>query len=173
MMLRRSCWMVLWASVFLSPALARRPRPCVTVDQASKMTGKSLCVAAHVYDVVQLPDGTRFLDVCSPQTPDSACRFTIISLRQDRKDVGDLSQYRGRDVRIRGVVQPVRGRAEMILSHIRQFSGGRPRFRPNPMLLGGFDASQDLPSVYDPNLYAHGRSRSFMNSRDQESLPGK
>ncbi len=137
------------------------------------MTGKSLCVTAHIYNVVRLPDGTRFLDVCPPQIPDAECRFTIVSLREDRGDVGDLGPYRDTDVRIQGMVRPMRGRAEMILSHVRQFSGGPPKFRPNPMLMSGFDASRDLPPVRDPNLRPQGGGRPFMNSRDQETLPGK
>ena len=36
------------------------------------MVNKDVCVTAHVYDVVQLPDGTRFLDVCTPDTTDVA-----------------------------------------------------------------------------------------------------
>jgi len=60
------------------------PKPCVPADKASKLLKKDVCISAHVYDVVQLPDGTRYLDVCTPQTqttpvvsPLSACGKTI------------------------------------------------------------------------------------------------
>jgi len=154
-------------------AVAAKPKPCLTATQAAQMLNKDVCVSAHIYDVVQLSDGTRFLDVCSPQTADDQCRFTIVSYREDSREVGELNKYRDMNVEIRGIVQPMHGRAGMVLSHVRQFSGGPPRFRPNPMLARGFNAEQERPPVSDPNLRAHGGRRAFMNTRDQETLPGK
>ena len=61
----------------------------------------------------------------------------------------------------------------MVLSHARQFNGGPPKFKPNPMLVHGFNAEQDRPPVSDPNLRSQGGRRAFMNSRDQEPLPAK
>jgi hypothetical protein len=148
-------------------------KPCVTADQASKLVNKEACVTAYVYDVVQLPDGTRFLDVCTPQTPDDACRFTIVSLWEDHDEVGELGKYRDMNVQIRGIVQPMHGRAGMVLSHARQFSGGPPKFKPNPKLARGFSADQSRPPVSDPNLRPQGAGRAFMNTRDQETRPAK
>lgn len=152
---------------------AGKTKLCVTADEASKMLSKDVCVSAHVYDVVQLADGTRFLDVCPPATPDAGCRFTIVSFAQDGSTVGELKQYRDRNVAIRGIVRPMHGRAGIVLSHVRQFRGGPPKFRPNPMLLRGFNAEQDRPPVADPNLHTYGHSRTFMNTRDQETRPAK
>ncbi len=152
---------------------AANPKPCVPADEASKLLNKDVCVTAHVYDVVELPNGTRFLDVCTPQTPDDACRFTIVSMAEDRDDVGELKRYKDMDVRIRGLVQPMHGRAGMVLSHARQFSGGPPKFRPNPRLAYGFNGEQSRPPVSDPNLRSQGSKRAFMNTRDQETRPVK
>ncbi len=154
-------------------ALAGAPKSCIPADQASKLINKDVCVSAHVYNVVQLSDGTRFLDVCAPQTPDEACRFTIISLREDQETVGELRKYRDMDVQVRGLVQPMHGRAGMVLSHARQFYGGPPKFKPNPKLIRGFNADQSRPPVYDPNLRPQGAGRAFMNSREQETRPAK
>jgi hypothetical protein len=166
-----------WLAVLLlaapSVALAGPQKPCVSAEQAAKMLKKDVCVSAHVYDVVQLPDGTRFLDVCTPQTSDDACRFTIISLWEDREDVGELRKYRDMDVQVRGLVQPMHGRAGMVLSHARQFYGGPPKFKPNPMLAQGFGADQSRPPINDPNLRSQGAHRSFMNTRDKEPTPAK
>jgi hypothetical protein len=157
----------------LQSALAAQPRTCVTTEQASKMLNKDICISAHIYDVVQLPDGTRFLDICTPQTPDAACRFTIVSLWEDHDEVGELRRYRDMDVQVRGIVQPMHGRAGMVLSHARQFRGGPPKFKPNPALARGFTADQSRPPIADPNLRSQGAARSFMNTRDQETLPAK
>ena len=137
------------------------------------MLNKDICVSAHIYEVVELADGTRFLDVCSPQTPDEKCRFTIVSFREDRKRSRRTHEISRHEVQIRGIVQPMHGRAGMVLSHIRQFNGGPPKFRPNPLLARGFNAEQERPPVNDPNLRSQGGRRAFMNTRDQETLPGK
>jgi hypothetical protein len=173
MCLRGLRWIVLMAFAASAPALAAAKRPCVTAEEASKLIHKDVCVSAYVYDVVQLPDGTRFLDVCSPQITDEACRFTIVSLWEDRDVVGELTKYRGMNVQVRGMVQPMHGRAGMVLSHARQFSGGPPRFKPNPMLARGFNAEQERPPINDPNLRSQGSGRAFMNTRDQETRPAK
>jgi len=156
-----------------SLALAGQQKPCVTADEATKLVNKDVCVSAHIYDVVELPDGTRFLDVCTPDTPDEKCRFTIVSLWEDREEVGELRKYRDMNVQVRGIVRPMHGRAGMVLSHARQFYGGPPKFKPNPRLAHGFNAEQGRPPLYDPNLRAQGGRRAFMNSRDKEALPPK
>jgi hypothetical protein len=156
-----------------SVALSAATKSCIPVGEAAKLVNKDVCVSAHVYDVVQLTDGTRFLDICSPDTPDEQCSFTIVSLWQDREEVGELTRYKNMDVRIRGIVQPMHGRAGIILSHVRQFNGGPPKFRPNSVLARGFNAEQERPPISDPNLRSQGGKRSFMNTRDQETLKGK
>ena len=156
-----------------APLLTAKPKPCVTPGQAAQLLNKDICISAHVYDVVELPDGTRFLDICAPDIPDDACRFTIVSLQQDRDTVGELTRYRDTNVEIRGIVTPMHGRAGMLLSHARQFNGGPPKFRPNPRLARGFTAEQDRPPIADPNLRRQGHGRAFMNRRDQEKLPAK
>jgi hypothetical protein len=169
---RQLKWIVLFI-IFSPPLGFAGQKPCVTADEASKQMNKDVCVTAHIYDVVQLPDGTRFLDVCAPDTPDEKCRFTIVSLWEDRDEVGELRKYRDMDVHVRGIVRPTHGRAGMLLSHARQFYGGPPKFKPNPKLVRGFTAEQDRPPMNDPNLRAQGGRRGFMNSLDQENRPGK
>jgi hypothetical protein len=176
MVLGKSSRLALLAGAMLLarvPALAGKAKLCVTAEQAAQMLNKDICISAHIYDVVELSDGTRFLDVCSPQTPDDKCRFTIVSFSEDREEVGELKKYRDMNVQVRGMVQPMHGRAGMVLSRARQFYGGPPKFRPNPALVRGFDAEQDRPPVNDPNLHAQGGRRSFMNTRDQEKMPAK
>ena len=151
-------------------AFGAKPKPCVPVDQATQMLNKDICISAHIYDVVAVDGGTRFLDVCSPQTPDEQCRFTVVTLPEDRKDVGELAKYRGTDVQLRGIVQPMHGRSGMLLSHARQFAGGPPKFKPNPVLARGFSAEQSRPPISDPNLRQQGGRRAFMNTRDRETV---
>ena len=173
MRLGRHCCKPFLLLCVASFAYAGAPKPCVTAEQAAQMLNKNICISAHIYDVVQLADGTRFLDVCSPETPDEKCRFTVISLAEDREDVGELEKFRDQNVQIRGIVQPMHGRAGMVLSHARQFYGGPPKFKPNPLLARGFDAEESRPPVNDPNLRSQGGRRAFMNTRDQKPMPAK
>lgn len=154
------------------PALAGN-KPCVSAEVAARMPNKDVCVSAHIYDVVKLPDGTRYLDICSPDMPDEKCIFTFVSYREDLADVGELYKYRDEDVHVRGIVRPMHGRAGIIISHARQFYGGPEKFKPNPRLAHGFEGESDRPAVRDPNLEPQGRPRSFMNTRDQEARPAK
>jgi hypothetical protein len=173
MKLRRLRWLVFLLAVSPLAAFGGGQKTCVSADEASKMANRDVCVSAHVYDVVELPNGTRFLDVCTPETPDEKCRFTIVSLWEDHDEVGELRKYKDMDVRVRGLVLPMHGRAGMVLSHARQFYGGPPKFKPNPRLAHGFNAEASRPPLYDPNLRSQGRARSFMNTREQETRPVK
>ena len=160
------------AAALALPAFART-KPCLTADQASKMVNRDVRITAHIYDVVQLPDGTRFLDICTPETPDERCQFTIVSFWEDHNEVGELRKYRDMDVRVLGMVRSIHGRAGMVVSHARQFYGGPPRFKPNPRLVHGFSGEQDRPPLADPNLHSQGGARSFMNNKDREALRTK
>jgi len=173
MLLHPLARLVLLATVASSPSHAATQKTCVPADEAAKLVKKDVCVSAHIYEVVELADGTRFLDTCSPETPDEKCRFTIVSLREDRGEVGELSKYRDMNVQVRGIVEPMHGRAGMVLSHVRQFYGGPPKFRPNPQLARGFNAEQSRAPLSDPNLRSQGGRRAFMNTREKEALPTK
>ena len=159
----------------ISPAHARdrAPAPCLTAEQAAQHPNAEVCVTAHIYQILELTDGSRFLDVCPLSMADNDCRFIILSLAEDRDTVGPLLQYRDMNVHIRGIVRPMHGRMGIVLSHVRQFSGGPPRFRPNPRLLKGFNPDSNRPPIHDPALSTAGRSRSFLNNKDTVQLPDK
>ncbi len=143
---------------------------CVSAEDAGKTPNKDVCVSAHVFEVVELADGTRFLDICPADVADDACRFTLLSLPGDREDVGDLRRYRDQNVTVRGIVRATHGRMGIVISHVRQFNGGPEKFRPNPRLLKDFNGQSDRMPVRDPNLAGSGRHRGFMNSNDKEAL---
>jgi hypothetical protein len=148
--------------VMLSPAaLHAGDRRCFVPDEAVKHLNKDICIFAHVYNVVELADGTRFLDVCSADTGDEDCRFSIVSQAGDRADVGDLNALRDKDIEIRGTVRPFAGRSEIELSHVRQLHGGAEKFRPNPALLAGFSAEREKPGINDKSLSSVQHKGSF------------
>jgi hypothetical protein len=128
-------------------------------------------VEAHVYNVVELVDGTRFLDVCPGAVPDEECRFVLLSRAGDRDEVGDLRRFRDQDIRLRGTLRSMHGRLGIVISHARQFNGGPEKFRPNPRLLREFNGQSDEMPIRDPNLAAAGHHRSFMNNQVRETVP--
>lgn len=138
--------------LFSFTTLHAAPRICHPATEAARYTGKDVCIAAHIYDVVELRDGTRFLDTCSPETSDADCRFTIASLPQDRRETGNLDSLRGHDIELRGTIHSVNQRSLIYLSNARQLHGGAEKFRPNPALLRGFSAEDGKAPVHDPAL---------------------
>jgi hypothetical protein len=148
-------WCVVAGSGVSSCSLAAA-KPCFDIQQAGQHLNQDVCIRAHVYDVVELADGTRFLDVCSPETSDAACHFTIISLRQDSKEVGSLESLRSQEIEIRGTVHSFAERAGIVLSHQRQLHGGAEKFRPNPALIKGFSAADGKPAFEDPAFKSGG-----------------
>ncbi len=132
--------------------LSYAARTCHAAEDAARFAGKDTCIAAHIYDVAELSDGTRFLDTCSPQTSDAECRFTIASLPADKREAGELAGLLGHDVQIRGVVHSMGDRHLIYLSSARQLHGGPEKFRPNPKLLSGFNAESEKPPIHAPSL---------------------
>ena len=124
----------------LVPAAYARVPSCSSADDASLHASEDTCLRAHVFDVVTVPGGTRFLDLCSPDTSDSACRVSVVSYPKDAKQVGDLEGMRGKDIAIRGAVQNYNGRYVLVLNDERQLRGGAARFAPDPRLLRGTSA---------------------------------
>lgn len=157
--MRLAAW-ILVIGLLGSSALASI-RECFPPESASRHVNKDICVAGHVYDVIELSDGTRFLDLCSPDIPDEQCRFSIVSLKADRKEVGDLNRYREQDIQVRGIVRPFNYRTEIVLSHERQFHGGSEKFRPNPALLKGFSAEDSETAFRDPGSRSSHHKSSF------------
>jgi hypothetical protein len=141
------------------PRAAAAGQPSFDMLQAGQHLNQDVCIHAHVYDVIQLADGTRFLDVCSPETTDAACHFTVVSLRQDQKEVGSLDSLRGQEINVRGTIHSFADRAGIILSHERQLHGGSEKFRPNPALMKGFSAADGKSAFDDPAFRSGGHRR--------------
>lgn len=141
-------------------------RRCYSLAQAPHHLHHKTCIKAHIYREINLDDGTRILDLCGPQDTGS-CTFALVSLDRDRKSVGDLRQYIGEEIDARGVVEPIRGRTEIVLRKANQLQDVNPpdisesnpahksrvksdRFHANPELLKSFNADQKQMAIKDP-----------------------
>lgn len=136
--MRLSALFILLAALPAVQAKARAPI-CSSADGALHASSDA-CIAGHVYDVVTVAGGTRFLDLCSPDTPDESCHVSIVSYKQDRPEVGDLEAFRGKDISVRGALQVFDGRYVVVLNDQRQLHGGAARFTPDPRLMRGYAA---------------------------------
>ena len=157
--MRYSALFFVLASLPALPGYASSPA-CAPVDDGALRASRDACVSAHVYDVVTIENGTRFLDLCSPETADAQCRFSVVTYRDDKRSVGDLEKFRGKDVEIRGTVQHFGERYLMVLNDQRQFHHGAAQFRPDPRLLSGFSAEDSLPNdapELKVNFHHHGK----------------
>jgi hypothetical protein len=160
--MRRIVWLclVLGAMAVSAPRCLAGSRLCYVPLEAGQHLNQDVCIHAHVYDVIELADGTRFLDVCSPETSDADCHFTIISLRQDRKEVGGLESLRSHEIEIRGTVHSFAERSGIILSAARQLHGGAEKFHPNAALIKGFSAADSKSAFDDPAFRSGGHHHS-------------
>ena len=157
--MRYSALFFLLAMLPALPGAAASPA-CSPLDDGALRAARDTCVSGHVYDVVTVENGTRFLDLCSPETADAQCRFSVVSYGADKRVVGDLEQFRGKDVEIRGAVQHFGQHYLMVLNDERQFHHGAAQFRPDPRLLSGFSAEdarpQNAPEL-KVNFHHHGK----------------
>jgi hypothetical protein len=102
---------------------------CIPIEQASHHVGESKCVAGKVLKIRIGNKGVHFLDFCEDQM---ACPFTVVVFRSGLKDVGDVRRLAGRTIEIHGAVKLYEGRAEIILNHISQITGGAAMIPPLP-----------------------------------------
>ena len=138
-MFRTRLWLLPLLIAVAPFAIASNKR-CLVPNEALAHINKSVCVTAHVYRVVDAANGTHFLDVCSPKTADIDCHFFVVSFSRDEKSVGDLQTLVNQTIHIRGTVQTVQGRADIVLSSKQQLHGGKEKFHPNPQLVKSFSA---------------------------------
>jgi hypothetical protein len=138
--MRKALLIALLIFVVLMPFSVWAQTACIAPEEALQHIDKNVCIAAHVYRVVDAADDIHFLDVCSPETSDIDCHFFIVNFSGDAKSVGDIQSLVNQNIHIRGTVHTVQGRAEIVLSSKRQLHGGKEKFQPNPRLLKGFSA---------------------------------
>jgi hypothetical protein len=161
---RRPFFLSILACAALALTLsAHAERRCYTPATAARHPHRKLCIKAHVYREIQLDDGTRILDLCSPRTAADNCHFAFVALDRNRSRLGRLQKFVGKEVKVHGKVIPLHGRAEILLSSAKQLQLAEPerrrkevarvhhsKFHPNPELLKGFNAAQDKMPIADP-----------------------
>lgn len=104
----------------LALSLCSAASDCIPFQEARQHVGEDRCVIGKVVRV-KASRGVHFLDFCEEEI---ACPFTVVVFSHDLKDVGDVRRLAGSTIEIHGPVQLYQGRAEIILNHVSQVSGG-------------------------------------------------
>jgi len=115
--------------LFLSAVLSSRASDCILIHEAGQHIGETKCVAGKVVRVKVGIKGVHFLDFCEDQM---TCPFSVVVFAHDLKDVGDVRQFAGRTIEIRGAVKSYEGRPEIIVRRISQIEGGAAMIPPLP-----------------------------------------
>ncbi len=102
---------------------------CIPVHEAGQHVGETKCITGKVLRIKVGEKGVHFLDFCEDQM---ACPFTVVVFASGLKDVGDVRRLEGRTIEIHGAVKLYDGRAEIILNHISQITGGAAMIPPLP-----------------------------------------
>src|SRR3984957_20270898 len=113
--------------IMLLPPSLLSASDCIPVSEAAKHIGETQCVSGKVLKIKVGAKGVHFLDFCEDQM---ACPFTVVVFPSGLKDVGDVRRLAGRSIEIHGAVKLYDGKAEIILNHISQITGGAAMIPP-------------------------------------------
>lgn len=94
---------------------------CIPFTEARAHVGETQCVTGTVLRVKSGAHGVTFFDFCEDFR---VCPFTVVIFPGHLKDIGDVRQLKNRVVEIHGDLKEYDGRAEIVLSQLRQLGGG-------------------------------------------------
>lgn len=140
------------SSLKASTVSAVPPTPdCYSIAEAGKHIGKKHCVSGMVLRVTEGSHGVTFLDFC----PDyRTCPFTVVVFSSDRRKLGDLRQFQGRMVTIRGRIEEYDDRAEIILRHPEQLGDHAALLSATPR-----DYDVERRGHFSAGTFRHGKTK--------------
>jgi len=109
---------LLLMAVMLFPVVASAD--CIPMAQAREHIGEDQCVTGKVFRVKHGGRGETWFDFCEDFR---VCPFTVVVFPGHLKDIGDVRQLANRVIEIHGTLKEYDGRAEIVLSQLRQLGG--------------------------------------------------
>ena len=103
--------------VFFCIAAKAAPGDCIAITEAQAHIGETQCVTGKVLRVKAGARGVTFFDFCEDFR---VCPFTVVIFPGHLKDIGDVRHLKDRVVEIHGDLKEYDGRAEIVLSQLRQ-----------------------------------------------------
>jgi len=138
-------------------------KDCIPFEQAAEHVGKKACVTGKVLKVAQSQSGSLFLDFCENYRQ---CPFTVVVFRSNLRDVGDVRALEGKTIEISGKIKKWQGRAEIVLSHVRQLEGDTAKLPPIPK---AYDVEQH--GRFSAGKFSAPRSKHPTRRRSTSTLP--
>jgi hypothetical protein len=102
---------------------------CIPVDQARAHIGEDQCVTGTVFRIKHGERGITWFDFCEDFR---VCPFTVVIFPGHLRDVGDVRQLEKREIQVHGTLKEYDGRAEIVLSELRQLGGDGARIPKLP-----------------------------------------
>lgn len=149
----------LLALLLCPPSLAA----CIPHTQAREHIGETQCVSGKVIHVKAGNRGVTFFDYCEDYR---VCPFTVVIFPPRLKDIGDVRQLQGRVIEVYGLIKEYDGRAEIVLEHVRQLSGGATVLPPLPK---NFDVEKK--GRFSAGTLNHPKAKQTSTKRAQTTRP--
>jgi hypothetical protein len=136
---------------------------CIPFDQARNHVGEAQCVTGKVVRVQTGNGGVHYLDFCEDYR---LCTFSVVIFSHDLKNVGDVRQFAGKTIEIRGEIKEYDDRAEIILENARQLGGDAGRLPP---MAKTFDVEQR--GHFSAGTFRAKKSRSTTKKKGIPTIP--
>jgi hypothetical protein len=102
---------------------------CLPVSEAHNHIGETKCITGKVFRIKHGSRGTTFFDFCDDFR---VCPFTVVIFAGHLKDVGDVRQLANKIIEVHGPLKTYDGRAEIVVSELRQLGGEGARIPKLP-----------------------------------------
>jgi hypothetical protein len=102
---------------------------CIPVSQAREHIGEDQCVSGTVFRIKHGERGLTWLDFCEDYR---VCPFTVVIFPGHLKDIGDVRPLEKREIQVNGTLKEYDGRAEIVVSELRQLGGAAARIPKLP-----------------------------------------
>lgn len=102
---------------------------CLPINEAHDHIGETQCITGKVIRVKRGTHGTTFFDFCDDFR---VCPFTVVIFRSHLKDIGDVRQLADKVIEVHGPVKAYDGRAEIVVTELRQLGGAGARIPKLP-----------------------------------------
>jgi hypothetical protein len=149
--------------LLLCAPLFAKEKECIPFDQAPEHIGKKVCVSGKVLKVAESQSGSLFLDFCENY---HKCPFTVVVFRSNLGDVWDVHALEGKTIEVSGKIKKWQGRAEIVLTTIRQLQGESAKLPPIPR---AYDADQH--GRFSAGKFSGPRSKHPTRRRTTSTLP--
>jgi hypothetical protein len=136
---------------------------CIPIAEARAHVGATKCVTGRVLSVTHGDKGVTYLNFCQDYR---VCPFQLVVFASDLHHVGDVRQLRGKTIEVHGEIKDYDGRAEIILSQLRQLKGEAARIPPLPK---EFDVEKK--GRYSAGKFSHPRSSTRTRHKKRQSAP--